>query len=140
MIARHLASLLLLLPLHSARAATDEPTAFACSFTTGITYSYEKGEFASEKASRLDFGIAGIDRSAQTADLSMDGGKGNLRVMQGVSATHFIEVATEGYMHVTTIYEKDEGRGSYPAVHSRHFGILGQPVVTHYQGFCRAKE
>jgi hypothetical protein len=24
-------------------------------------------------------------------------------------------------------------------VHSRHLAILGQPVVTQYQGFCEAK-
>ena len=38
-----------------------------------------------------------------------------------------------------TIYDKDETKGAYPAVHSRHFGIFGQPLVAQYQGYCEAK-
>jgi hypothetical protein len=61
-------------------------------------------------------------------------------VVQAVNATHFLEVATEGFLNITTIYDKDETKGgAYPAVHSRHFGIVGQPIVTQYQGFCEAK-
>ena len=56
-----------------------------------------------------------------------------------MNATHFLEVVTEGFLHITTIYDKDEASGAYPAVHSRHFGIVGQPIVTQYQGFCEAK-
>jgi hypothetical protein len=52
---------------------------------------------------------------------------------------HFLEAANEGFLNLTTIYDKDEAEGAYPAVHSRHFAILGQPVVTQYQGFCEAK-
>ena len=70
----------------------------------------------------------------------MEHGTGTLRVVQAVSATHFLEVAGEGFLHITTIYDKDEAKGgAYPAVHSRHFGILGQPIVTQYQGFCEGK-
>jgi hypothetical protein len=60
--------------------------------------------------------------------------------VQAVNATHFLEVVTEGYLNITTIYDKDEASGKYPAVHSRHLGILGQPVVTQYQGFCEGKD
>ena len=123
-----------------APAAADEPKAFACSFTVGVTHAYDKGQFTAEKASPLAFGIAAIDLNAQTADLKMEGGAGALRVVQAVNATHFLEVATEGFLNITTIYDKDDTKGgAYPAVHSRHFGIVGQPIVTQYQGFCEAK-
>ena len=95
MLARPTVSLALL-ALLAAPAAADEPKTYACSFTTGVTYAYEKGQFALEKTGPLAFGI-------------------------------------------TTIYDKDESKGAYPAVHSRHFGILGQPIVTQYQGFCEGK-
>jgi hypothetical protein len=132
--------LLALLVLHHAAAAADEPKAFACSFTAGVTHAYDKGQFTAEQASPLAFGIAAIDHGAQTADLRMEGGAGALRVVQAVNATHFLEVATEGFLNITTIYDKDESRGgAYPAVHSRHFAIVGQPIVTQYQGFCEAK-
>jgi hypothetical protein len=130
--------LCLLLPGAAARAA-EEPKAFACTFTNGVSFSYEKGQFATEKASALSFGVAAIDFQAQTAELKTSRGTGHLRVAQAVNATHFLEVVTEGYLHVTTIYEKDEANGTYPAVHSRHFSVLGQPLVAQYQGFCEAK-
>ena len=119
--------------------AAEEPKAFACTFTNGVSFSYEKGQFATEKASPLSFGVAAIDLAAQTAELKTARGTGHLRVAQAVNATHFLEVVTEGYLHVTTIYEKDEAKGTYPAVHSRHFSVLGQPLVAQYQGFCEAK-
>ena len=68
----------------------------------------------------------------------MRGGTGPLRIVQAVNAMHFLEVVTEGFLHVTTVYDKDEAKGAYPAVHSRHFGLFGQPLVTQYQGFCEA--
>jgi len=66
-------------------------------------------------------------------------GTGHLRVVQAVNAMHFLEVVTEGFLHITTIYDKDEARGAYPAVHSRHFGLLGQPIVTHSRASARPR-
>ncbi len=129
-----------LLALAASAAAADEPKAFACTFTTGVSHSYEKGQYLTEKASPLSFGIAAIDTKAQTADLKTERGTGKLKIVQAVNAMHFLEVVTEGFLHVTTIYDKDEARGAYPAVHSRHFGIFGQPLVAQYQGYCMAKD
>ena len=137
MIARPTAALALLALLASGSVA-DEPKAFACSFVSGVTHSYDKGSYTAETASPLAFGIAAIDATAQTAELKTRGGTGQLRIVQAVNAMHFLEVVTEGFLHVTTIYDKDEAKGAYPAVHSRHFGLFGQPLVTQYQGFCEA--
>jgi hypothetical protein len=116
----------------------DEPKAFACTFAEGLTHSYDKGAFVAEKASPLAFGLDAIDARAQTAELKTRGGTGHLRIVQAVNAMHFLEVVTEGFLHVTTVYDKDEAKGAYPAVHSRHFGLFGQPLVTQYRGFCEA--
>src|SRR5256885_3746823 len=133
-----LLALLAWLALLPSPCSADEPKAFTCTFVNGITHSYDKGAYTAEKASPLSFGIAAIDAGAQTAELKTRGGTGHLRIVQAVNAMHFLEVVTEGFLHVTTVYDKDEAKGLYPAVHSRHFGLFGQPLVTQYQGFCEA--
>ncbi|HUC44978.1 MAG TPA: hypothetical protein VMR94_00355 [Hyphomicrobiaceae bacterium] len=137
MIGRPIAVVVLLILLTSTSAA-DEPKAFNCTFTEGVTHSYNNGAFVAEKASPLMFGISAIDTKAQSAELKTRGGTGQLRIVQAVNAMHFLEVVTEGFLHLTTVYDKDEAKGAYPAVHSRHFGLFGQPLVTQYQGFCEA--
>jgi hypothetical protein len=132
-------ALVLALPPAAPAMAADEPKAFACSFASGISNSYDKGHYVSEKAAPFAFSIAAIDAAAQTAEIRTERGSGPLRVVQAVNALHFLEAANEGFLNVTTIYDKDEAKGAHPAVHSRHFAILGQPVVTQYQGFCEAK-
>ena len=121
-------------------AAADQPKAFACTFATGVTHVYDKGEFASEKAATIAFGIDSINTMAQTADLKTDRGTGALRVVTAVNALHFLEVVTEGSLHITTVYDKDDAKGVYPAVHSRHFALLGQPIITQYLGACEGKD
>ena len=138
MVARPAAALLM--TLLSATATAGEPKAFSCSFPAGLAHVYEKGQFATEQAAPISFGIEAIDTAAQTADLKMPRGTGHLRIVQAVNAMHFLEVVTEGFLNVTTIYDKDETKGAYPAVHSRHFGLFGQPLVTQYQGFCQAAD
>ena len=142
MIARHLLALAVLLGLAAAMAdttAADEPKAFDCRFSNGVAHTYDNGKFSTETSAPLAFGIAAIDGRNQSAELRTERGTGLLRLVQAVNAMHFLEVVTEGFLHITTIYDKDEAKGLYPAVHSRHFGVLGQPIVTQYQGFCEAK-
>src|SRR5262245_17330641 len=87
--------------------ATEEPKAFACKFTRGVTHTYDKGRFARKKAAPLSFGIAAINAPAQTAELKTERGSGVLRMVLAVNATHFIEVVTEGFLNITTVYDKD---------------------------------
>jgi hypothetical protein len=120
--------------------ASEGVMAFACTFKEGTTHVYDKGEFNAEVPTPLSFGIESINAAAQTADLKTERGTGSLRLVLAVNATHFIEVVTEGSLHITTVFDKDDAKGAHPAVHSRHFGLMGQPIVTQYQGFCQAKE
>src|SRR5262249_3540705 len=117
--------------------AQDWPKAFNCTFDRGLSTTYGRGAFRSKRAQLLKFGIADIDLDHQQASLvTTGGGKNTLRVVRAVNANHFLEVVTEGFLTLTTIYDKDPAKGAWPAVHSRHVGILGQPVLAQYTGFC----
>jgi hypothetical protein len=133
------ATVLLCLPLGLAQAAAD-PTGYTCNFAEGTAHAYDQGQFVLEKPAPLSFAIGAINAAAQSAEVRTERGTGSLRLVQAVNATHFLEVVTEGYLNITTVYDRDEATGKYPAVHSRHQGILGQPVIAQYQGFCEAKD
>lgn len=113
----------------------------ACTFELGNAWSYQGGEYASETPQPLSFDVADIDLEAQTAKLYTSAEKppGPLRVVRAINANHFIEVANEGFLNLTTIYDPDPQTGASPAVHSRHFGFLGQPIFAQYAGSCRPK-
>lgn len=123
-------------------AATDDALPpLACSFKAGAAWSYTAGTYTSAQPEPLTFDIEAIDLERQVARLSV-GGKpvGNpLRVVRALNANHFLEVAQEGFLNVTTIYDLDPATGSRPAIHSRHLGVLGQPIFSQYAGFCTAK-
>lgn len=121
-------------------APGDGPVHVFCTFEQGHSWSYDAGKFQSAAPSKLSFEIAAIDLDGQSARLVMDGKpSGTLRVVRALNANHFLEVANEGFLNLTTIYDFDPTTSSYPAVHSRHFGILGQPVFGQYVGACAPK-
>ncbi len=123
--------------------AQDEPKSFVCSFKAGTSWSYDKGAFKPATPEPLTFEIAAIDLDKQSAQLVAAGGDGTpsaaLKIVRAINANHFLEVVNEGFLNLTTIYDKDSTSGVYPAVHSRHFGLLGQPVFAQYAGTCTAK-
>lgn len=119
----------------------DEPKGFVCSFKTGTSWSYEKGAFTTQAPAPLDFEITDIDLDRQSAGLVTGGGEkpGALKIVRAINANHFLEVVNEGFLNLTTVYDKDPATGTHPAVHSRHFGLIGQPVFAQYAGSCTAK-
>lgn len=133
------AALLAVGVLHGAATAEEEgPRNFTCTFESGASWSYEDGSFKSTAPHPLSFSIRDIDLDEQTATLSLepDAEGGKLNVVRAINANHFIEVVTEGFLNLTTVYDRDEKTGKHPAVHSRHFGLLGQPMFGQYTGFC----
>lgn len=137
-----MASILASAPASSDPAATDAdmaPTDLTCTFATGTSVSYSDGSFASKVASPLAFSITKIDLDGQSAALKA--GDGNqtvaVRIIRAVNANHFLEVVNEGFLNLTTVYDKDPKTGLHPAVHSRHLGLLGQPVFGQYTGTCK---
>lgn len=124
----------------TARAAEEGPSAFACRFDAGTAWGFEAGKFISQSPSPLTFEITDINVEAQTAKLVSDGTHtGALRIVRALNANHFLEVANEGFLNLTTVYDLDLTAKAYPAVHSRHFGLMGQPVFAQYAGLCTAK-
>ena len=89
----------------------------------------------------LTFEITEVDLDGQSARLLTDGhdNPGTLKIVRAINANHFLEVVNEGFLNLTTVYDKDPATGAHPAVHSRHFGLLGQPVFAQYAGSCTAK-
>jgi hypothetical protein len=122
-----------------ARAADepqDEPKAFDCSFTKGNAWSYEGGVFKTTTPAPLEFKIIDINLEAQTARLVTGDNSGPLKIVRAINANHFLEVVNEGFLNLTTVYDKDASSGTHPAVHSRHFGLMGAPVFAQSAGTC----
>jgi hypothetical protein len=122
-----------------AAVAESTPAAYKCTFNTGSSRSYSKGTYRAKPVKPLSLEIADIDLDNQRASLITENGKGALRAIRAINANHFIEAVTEGYLNLTTIYDFDPRRKAHPAVHSRHFGLFGEPVVAQYTGFCLSK-
>lgn len=123
----------------SVGAGEDFPKRVTCTFDTGTSTTYEGGNFVAKPAQALSFDISNIDLEAQSAHfITGDGsGSGTLRIVRALNANHFLEVVNEGFLNLTTIYDDDAARGVHPAVHSRHLGLLGQPVFAQYSGLCK---
>ena len=119
-------------------AGADTPQKLACSFKSGSTVAYARGQYKSAGVMPLSFKISKINLKRQRASLEAGSGTGALRIVRAVNANHFLEVVTEGFLNVTTVYDFDAATASYPAVHSRHFGLFGEPVISQYFGFCKA--
>lgn len=121
----------------AAGAETAGAPMLKCTFDAGLVKTFEKGAFSTVPAEALSFTIGNVDLEGQTAKLITPTGEGNLRVVRAINANHFLEVVNEGFLNVTTVFEEPVVAGQFPAVHSRHLGVLGQPVVSQYTGVCQ---
>jgi hypothetical protein len=126
--------------ISSARAGDNDPTHYACDFNKGYSWTYEAGKFKSSPPADLSFEIGDIDLDKQSATLILDGKPATtLKIVRALNANTYLEVVNEGFLNLTTIYDRDAVTGKYPAVHSRHFGLFGQPMFAQYAGNCVAK-
>ncbi|MGI9425881.1 MAG: hypothetical protein ACR2PA_22090 [Hyphomicrobiaceae bacterium] len=133
----HVAAALALLWLSAATAFAKN--GYICDFQSGMVNTFENDVFQIKRAKALSFEIGDIDLAKQAASLVTPNGKGGLKIVRAIGANHFLEVITEGFLNITTIYGEPAGDGTFPAVHSRHIGLLGMPVVSQYLGTCKAK-
>lgn len=122
-------------------AASDQVPALVCTFQQGAAWSYDAGTYKSAAPAPLTFGIEAVDLEGLSATLVIGGKPAGhpLRVVRALNANHFLEVAQEGFLNVTTVYDVDAATGTRPAIHSRHLGLLGQPIFAQYAGFCTAR-
>ncbi len=119
--------------------AAEGAAGFSCTFRAGTTLSYTNARFKRAVAKPLAFDIAAIDLMGQKAELVTPKGRGEVKIVRALNANHFLEVVAEGFLNITTVYDFDAKAKAHPAVHSRHFGLFGEPVVAQYQGFCTPK-
>ena len=121
--------------------AGESPSGFACSFEIGTSWTAKNGSYEQSAPAALTFELAEIDLDGQSALIKTGNGNatGKVAIARAIGANHFLEVATEGFWNITTIYDKDAKTGTYPAVHSRHLGLAGEPVFSQYAGACTAK-
>ena len=127
-------------PAQRLEAAEGLAGALSCTFETGTSVVYAQGAFQPNLAKPLAFQIGGIDLDGQRAELRTEkGGKGDLKIVRAVGANHFLEVVSEGFLNVTTVYDLDPEQNAHPAVHSRHLGLLGEPIIAQYYGLCAEK-
>lgn len=138
------ASLLVAAIAFPAGASADDaatPHALSCEFTGGASGGYEDGKFWSKPPSPIGFLIVDVDLEGQSARIvtGPSGVTGRLRIVRAINANHYLEVANEGFLNLTTVYDRDPATGAYPAIHSRHLGVLGQPVFAQYTGTCRSQ-
>ena len=134
-------SMVLMAVVAPALAADEEEKekSFDCTFSQGTTWSYEGGTFKSKPPAPLSFTITDIDLERQSAKLVTGDKTGALKIVRALNANHFLEVVNEGFLNLTTVYDRDPATGVHPAVHSRHLGVLGQPVFAQYAGTCAAR-
>ncbi|MFM2423267.1 MAG: hypothetical protein RL291_1797 [Pseudomonadota bacterium] len=123
----------------SAHADGTPPKAMTCTFPEGTARALSKGQFKAEAQGAITFDLDDINIDEQSATLKTQRGTATVRLVRAVNAFHVLEVVTEGFLNLTTIYDKDDALGAMPAAHSRHFGVLGQPIVSQYTGQCKAK-
>lgn len=121
------------------QAAGEMPKGLACEFAQGVSGSYSRGAFTTKTPSAIKLSIENINLAQQSASFHAEGSSANgkLAIARAIGANHFLEVATEGYWNITTIYDADVKTGLSPAIHSRHSGVLGQPQFAQYTGHCR---
>lgn len=116
------------------------PRHFACTFGQGTTWAFDAGKPTSKAAEPLQFEIDEIDLDAKKARLVVKAGEtGLLQIIRALNANHFLEGTREGFLNITTIYDASGTSSVYPAVHSRHQGVLGEPIFAQYAGTCTAK-
>jgi len=123
--------------LVAGNALAETGAYYSCTFDNGSSWSYQDGKFQKDTDAPLSFDISQISRKRRTAELTTATGRTELKLVAALGAMHFIEVTVAGYLTLTTLY----GEGDrVPAVHSRHLGIVGQPVGDQLTGFCLRKK
>ena len=118
--------------------AEKSPSAYICDFSEGGAWTYEAGKYTPEGGKKLNLEIHHDQNNAEVASLKTSDGKAALKRVAALDANHYLEVTVGGYLNITTIFDQDSSKAGYPAVHSRHLGILGRPVISQYRGICRS--
>jgi len=120
-------------------AFANEPKAFVCKFTQGAAARYDEAEWSVKMLNeKLDLTFAGLNSQQGKAQLIGNAGASDVRFWKGAWTWNFVEVTDVGNVMTTTVFEASGGK-DYPAVHSRHTSVAGEPFPSQYRGTCSAK-
>ena len=116
----------------------DAPQGYICNFEDGGAWTFQAGKFLPEGGKNLKLEIRHDQKSSTKATLKTSDGSSKLKRVAALDADHYLEVTVGGYLNITTIFNSSNEKNGFPAVHSRHLGILGRPIVSQFRGICRA--
>ena len=128
----------MLLVASIASAFALEPKAFVCQFTQGISATYEASWAPRTLNEKMDLTFAGLDPQQGRAQMIGNAGASDVRFWMGAWTWNFVEITDVGNVMTTTVFDSKDGK-SYPAVHSRHTSVAGEPFPSQYRGICSAK-
>jgi len=130
--------LLLLVALTATQVAVAQPLSFRCTFSDGITSTFESGVVSPKRGQQInDLVFDQINVVNGTGRVIGNAGAEDVRVFQGYNSIHIIEYTRVGNLIVTTIYlQVDKDRAALPAVHSRH-NYLSSAIPSQSVGYCR---
>ncbi|MBC7625278.1 MAG: hypothetical protein H7232_18075 [Aeromicrobium sp.] len=114
-------------------AQTDTAVTLECDFNSGVFHAgSEKTAITSDKFQLL---YDAIDARAGTARLIGNLGASEVKVIERAGRLTFIEVTASGNVTLTTVY-RTGAAAPYPAIHSRHVGLLTEPWGSQMYGTC----
>lgn len=129
------AALFLLLTAHDV-SSQPQPKAFVCVFAGAQFSTFDAEWNVKANSDRLELTFAAIDAKNSRAQLIGNQGAETVLVSVGDHTINFLEITASGNQNLTTVFFKRAKSGLFPAVHSRHIAILGEPTVSHYRGYC----
>jgi hypothetical protein len=105
----------------------------------GASARYDEAEWSVKVLNeKLDLTFAGLNPQQGKAQLIGNAGASDLRFWKGAWTWNFVEVTDTGNVTTTTVFDASNGK-DFPAVHSRHTSVVGEPLPSQYRGICAAK-
>jgi hypothetical protein len=112
--------------------------AYVCDFTTGQTTSWNTN-WASPESEAFASQTVFVFKEKSRAQMIGHSGAADVLVVSGDLSFHFLERTDTGNFTLTTVFADVERPGFFPAVHSRHMNIFGQPRISQLRGSCTAR-
>ena len=121
------------------RAFAAEPRAFICKFTQGAAARYDEAEWSVKVLNeKMDLTFASLNSQQGKAQLIGNARASDVQFWKGAWTWNFVEVTDTGNVMTTTVFDRSNGK-DFPAVHSRHTSVAGEPLPSQYRGDCSVR-
>ena len=104
-----------------------------CDFASGVFHAW--GENTKINSDHFTLIYDSIDVKARTARLIGNVGSSDVVALETPEHLSFLEVTPNGNVTLTTVY-RTGAAAPYPAIHSRHVGLLTEPWGSQMYGSC----